>query len=163
MSRAVLAVMAGLLCMLAGIKHANRLRYDAIRLKRWTELLNHLELLLSEATLSIPQVLCAVADGHLQPDMLLRSISSAIQSQPLLGLKEAFLQNTHDTTEKPTLERLFTRIGHGSKENRCLAVRQAVQELEFLAQGAAAKAEKDTKLWQTLGFIGGACLTILLL
>ena len=163
MSRAVLAVMAGLLCTLAGAKHANRLRYDANRLKRWTEVLSHLELLLSEATLSIPQALCAVADSHLQPDILLRPMASAIQAQPLLSLEEAFLQCGQEVTEKPTLVRLFSRLGHGSKENRCLAVHQAAQELEFLAQGAANKAEKDTKLWQTLGFIGGACLPILLL
>lgn len=163
MSRAVLAVMAGLLCTLAGAKHANRLRYDANRLKRWTEVLCHLELLLSEATLSIPQALCAAADSHLQPDVLLRTMASAIQAQPLLSLEEAFLHCSQESTEKPTLARLFSRLGHGSKENRCLAVHQAAQELEFLAQGAANKAEKDTKLWQTLGFIGGACLTILLL
>lgn len=163
MSRAVLAVMAGLLCTLAGAKHANRLQYDANRLKRWTALLNHLELLLSEATLSIPQALCTAADSHLQPDILLRTMASAIQSQPLLSLEEAFLQCSQEVTEIPTLVRLFSRLGRGSKENRCLAVHQATQELEFLAQGAANKAEKDTKLWQTLGFIGGACLTILLL
>ena len=163
MSRAVLAVMAGLLCTLAGMRHANRLRYDANRLKRWTTLLNHLELLLSEATLSIPQALCTAADSHLQPDVLLRTMASAIQAQPLLSLEEAFLHCSQESTEKPTLARLFSRLGHGSKENRCLAVHQAAQELEFLAQGAANKAEKDTKLWQTLGFIGGACLTILLL
>ena len=54
-------------------------------------------------------------------------------------------------------------MGHGSKDNRVLAVEQCTEEMRLLAEAAAAKAEKDTKLWQTLGFIGGACLTILLL
>ena len=163
MSRAVLAVMAGLLCALAGMRHANRLQSDKNRLQRWVQLLQHLALLLEEGTMSIPQAFSAVADGRLPPDELLQTMASAIQSQPLLTLESAFQQHCKDAAEKPTLARMFTRLGRGSKENRCLAVRQAAQEITLLAQTAAAKAEKDTKLWQTLGFIGGACLTILLL
>ena len=163
MSRTVLAVMAGLLCALAGIRYANRLRCDTIRLRRWQQLLCHLALLIEEATLSIPQVLSSVADSHLPPDELLRGMAAAVQAQPLLTLEAAFIQSCDDTPEKPTLARMFSRLGHGTKENRCLAVKQALQEIDLLAQSAAAKAEKDTKLWQTLGFIGGICLTILLL
>ena len=113
--------------------------------------------------MSIPQALCAAADNHFPPDELLQKMAADIQAQPLLTLDVAFRKNWKDTIEKPTLERMFIRLGRGSKENRCLAVQQAAQEMELLAQSAATKAEKDTKLWQTLGFIGGTCLTILLL
>lgn len=163
MSRAVLAMMAGLLCALAGAKYASSLRADATRMARWVQLLQHLALLLEEAALPIPQALCAAADGHLPPDELLRHMAAAIQAQPLLTPEAAFLQCCKDTQEKPTLVRMFSRLGRGSKENRCLAVQQASNEMQLLSQAAAARAEKDMKLWQTLGFIGGTCLTILLL
>jgi len=35
--------------------------------------------------------------------------------------------------------------------------------MQLLAESASIRAEKDVKLWQTLGFTGGICLTILLL
>lgn len=163
MSRAVFAVMAGLLCTLAGMKYAASLRTDATRLGRWVQVLQQLSLLLEEGTLSIPQAICAAADRHHPVDTLLQSLAAALQKEPLLSLAEAFLRQCGNWTEKPVLERMFTRLGRGSKENRCLAVKQAAAEIELLAQSAAAKADKDVKLWQTLGFIGGMCLTILLL
>ena len=84
-------------------------------------------------------------------------ISACSDSRVELEIKEK-----HKNDTEPTIfVTLYLCLTKGDKMD--LAVRQAVQELEFLAQGAAAKAEKDTKLWQTLGFIGGACLTILLL
>ena len=58
---------------------------------------------------------------------------------------------------------MFTQLGHGLQESRCRAVEHALEEIRLLAQAAARKAEKDVKLWQTLGLIGGLCLTILLL
>jgi len=61
------------------------------------------------------------------------------------------------------LARLFTRLGRGTKESRRLAAEQTAEEMTLLAQHAGNRAEKDARLWQTLGFVGGACLTILLL
>ena len=163
MSRAILAVMAGLLCALAGIKHASALQGDAARLKRWGQVLAHLELLLQEGTLSIPEVLCAAADGTLPPDRLLRDMAAKLSSSPLLSLSDAYAAYAEERPETALLSRLFARMGHGTKESRCLAVKQSAGEMALLAQSAAARAEKDVKLWQTLGFVGGACLTILLL
>ena len=75
MSRAVFAVMAGLLCALAGMKYAASLRTDATRLGRWVQVLQQLSLLLEEGTLSIPQAFCAAADHHHPVDALLQSIA----------------------------------------------------------------------------------------
>ncbi len=163
MSRAVLAVMAGLLCALAGVKHAASLKGDAARLQRWVQLLHHLALLLREGTLSIPEALCAAADQPQPADRLLHSIAEQMARSPMLSLAEAYRQCCTDGPEKALLTRLFTRIGRGSRESRCLAVEQSAEEMALLAQNAATKAEKDAKLWQTLGLIGGICLTILII
>lgn len=163
MSRAVIAVMAGLLCALAGVKHGASLKADALRLARWCQLLRHLTLLIQEGTLSIPEALIAAADGPHPPDKLLRQLAMKLQSSPLMTLAEAFRACCGECTERELLARLFTRLGQGSKESRVFSLEQAAKEMTLLAEAASAKAEKDVKLWQTLGFTGGVCLTILLL
>ena len=163
MSRTVLAVMAGLLCALAGLKYAQSLKSEAVRLSRWEELLEHLSLLLEEGSLPLPQILCAAAELHRQPDLLLREVAASLQQEPLTPLATVFGQLCPDWREKTVLQRMFSRLGHGSRESRHLAVTQCSREIRLLAQRASAAAEKDVKPWQTLGLIGGLCLTILLL
>jgi len=163
MSRTVLALMAGLLCMLAGLKYATALKGEAARLSRWALLLEHLSLLVEEGTLPMPQALCAAADAAGPPDTLLRSMADRLQQEPLTTLEQAFRQLCPDWPEKPALRRMFSNLGRGSRESRHLAVTQTAREIDLLAQRASSAAEKDVKLWQTLGFLGGICLTILLL
>ena len=163
MIRAVLAVMAGLLCGFAGIRHASSLSQEAIRLKRWEQLLKHLALHLQQGLLSIPDALLACADGSTAADRLLREMVQQIQKEPLLPIVQAFSRCCTNEKEQPVLTRMFTHLGHGMQENRRSAVEHAAAEMHLLAEQAAAKAEKDVKLWQTLGLIGGLCLTILLL
>lgn len=163
MSRAVIAIMAGLLCALAGLKYAADIKADASRLSRWVQLLEHLVLLLKEGVMSIPEALCTAADQQSPPDKLLRDIAGRISTTPLLTLAEAYAQCSVSSLETSSLTRMFTRLGRGTKEQRCLAVSQCADEMRLLAQHASAKAEKDARLWQTLGSIGGICLTIMLL
>lgn len=163
MTRGVLALMAGLLCALAGMKHASVLKGDASRMHRWTQILAHLSLLLKEGVLSIPDALCTAADGHHQPDRLLHNMTARLKTSPMLTPAEAFRQGCPPCPEAELLQRLFTRIGRGTQESRRLAVDLAGEEMTLMARHAHERAEKDAKLWQTLGFVGGACLTILLL
>lgn len=163
MSRTVFAIMAGLFCALAGVKHAASLKGDADRLSRWVQLLTHLSLLLKEGTLSIPEALCTAATNLQLPDRLMQDMAARIQGNPLLSLADAYRQCSEACMEHELLTRLFTRLGHGTKENRILAVEQSIAEMRLLASFAAGKAMKDARLWQTLGFTGGICLTILLL
>ena len=163
MSRAVLAIMAGLLCALAGARHAATIKADAARLSRWIPLLQHLALLLREGTLSIPAALCAAAEAAHAPDKLLRDMAACLSNKPRMTPAEAFLQCSTASPETDTLHRMFQRLGRGSKDNRILAIEQAIDEVTLLAQSARDKAEKDVKLWQTLGITGGICLTILLM
>ncbi|MDD6051876.1 MAG: hypothetical protein PUC00_11515 [Clostridiales bacterium] len=163
MSRAILSVMAGLLCALAGMRYAASLQGDALRLSRWEQVLRHLELLLREGTLSIPDALCAAADEALPPDNLLRDMAARLSASPLTSLREAYQACSGPCPEQTVLSRLFDRMGRGTKESRCLAVQQGSEEIALLARSAQAKADKDVKLYRTLGLVGGACLTILLL
>ena len=163
MTRAVLAIMSGLLCALAGMKHASALKAEAVRLHRWVQIFRHLLLLLQEGTMPIPEALIVAADGQAQPDRLLRETGARLQAEPTLSLLDAFNRCCPVCSEKEMLCRLFRRLGHGSKESRCLAPAQSAEEIALLAQNASARAEKDAKLWQTLGLTGGVCLTILLL
>lgn len=163
MSRAVLSIMAGLLCALAGFRHAAVLKGDAQRLRRWVQLLGHLSLLLQEGTLTIPEALSTAGDTSQPPDLLLQTLACELQKHPRTPLDEAFAKHCPSWAEQPTLTRMFTRLGRGTQASRCLAVEQAAKELQLLADHASARADKDAKLWQTLGLIGGGCLTLLLL
>ena len=163
MSRAIFSVMAGLLCTLAGIRHAASIKADAERLSRWIQLLTHLKLLLTEGFLSLPEALLSAADMQRLPDSLLRDMAARIQASPLLSLHDAYLQCSGDHIEQESLSRLFSRLGRGTKENRLLALEQSIAELELLASSAAQKAAKDSRLWLTLGMTGGICLTLFLL
>ena len=163
MTRMLLALMAGLLCGMAGCKYAAALQADAIRLKCWDAVLKRLLLLLREGIHSIPEALRTAAGDHSSPDELLRRMSAWMIGHPAATCAEAFDVQACRWQEKDILSTLFSGIGHGSKESRCLAVEQAMTALAFQAQQAAARAEKDVRLWQTLGLTGGICLTMLLL
>lgn len=163
MTRAVLAVMAGLLCALAGLRRAAGMRGDATRLRRWVQVLAHLALLLQERTMSLQSALTTAADGADAPDRLLHEMARRLQAQPLSSLSDAFLTQCGDVPEKDMLARMFARLSRGSLDSRVQALEQAKAEIALMQEQSAQKAEKDAKLWQTLGFIGGTCITILLL
>ena len=163
MTRAVLAVMSGLLCALAGWRHAAALRTSAARLHRWTEVLAHLALILSEGASTLPEAFEPAATGDLQPDELLRSLATNLRSQPLTPLSALYAAHALPGAEGDALNRLMNRLGHGSLEMRCHAVSQTAEELSLLAVRARENADRDATMWRNLGFIGGACLTLMLL
>lgn len=163
MTRAALAVMAGLLCALAGVRHAARLKAEDAELHRWTDMLAALALLLGEGTLSLPDALLAAADGHGAPDALMQAMAGMMAHQPLTSPCDAYDALAATSCAREPLRRMFTRLGHGTLESRRLAAQQASQELALMAQHAALRAQKDAKLFQTLGFTGGAALALLLL
>lgn len=163
MIRAVPAVMAGLLCGLCGLRYATALRGEATRLSRWSALLASLALILSERRLSLPDAMLAAADSNAPADTLLRQVAQAMQTSPMTQPEEAFDHLAISGAERGLLQRLFCRLGRGTLDSRLLALEQARAELDHLAMQAAQRAEKDARLWQTLGWTGGACLTLLLL
>ena len=163
MIRAALAVMAGLLCALAGLRRAAALQGDAARLRRWACVLEHLALILAEGASALPEAFEQAATAPLPPDELLRALAADLREQPLIPLPELYAARAQPGPEQDALARLMSRLGRGSLEARCQAVSQSAQELALLAAQARQCADKDAAMWRNLGFIGGACLTLMLL
>ncbi len=163
MIRPVLAISAGLLCGLYGMQLSRSLTEDARNLRRWADILTHLDLLLGEAALSLPCALREAANGNLPPDRCLQAVADALADNPLTSLPQAFAAAFPAGKARDPLLRLASRLGRGSAESRRLAVRQATDALALMATQAEARAARDVRLFRTLGFTGGACLTLLLL
>ncbi|MBQ7848097.1 MAG: hypothetical protein IJ343_00025 [Clostridia bacterium] len=163
MTRTFLAVCAGLLCGLAGFRHAGELRGNSARLHAWTDALRRLRLLLTEGALSLPEVLRAAGTELHGPDRLLYDVADRLIADPLLSVPEAFDQACPPLAERSALLRLADGISHGSLEARILACEQSEALIGQLASEASANAERNAKLWQTLGWTGGICLTLILI
>lgn len=163
MIRAMLAVMAGLLCAAAGVRRAGNIKRTAARLRRWTEALEHLTLILEEGTSTLPEALERAATDSAAPDALLRALAQGLRQQPLASLPDLYAACAQPGPERDTLARLMARLGRGSLDMRCQAARQAAEELALMARQSRENAEKDAAMWRSLGFIGGACLTLMLL
>ena len=155
--------MAGLLCAIMGLRRASGLQGSAARLHRWVQVLEHLALLLSEGALTLPEAFEQAATAPLPPDELLRALAAGLRAQPLASLASLYAAQDSPCPERDALTRLMARLGRGSLEARCQAVSQTAQELALLAADARQTADKDAVMWRNLGFIGGACLTLMLL
>ena len=163
MTHTVLAVMAGLLCAVAGLRRAASLQSTAARLRRWVDVLEHLALILSEGASTLPEAFERAATDSAAPDDLLRGLARDLRVQPLTPLPELYARLAQPGPEYDVHLRLMRRLGRGSLETRCQAVSQATEELRLLAGQARENADKDAAMWRNLGFIGGACLTLMLL
>lgn len=163
MIRAMLAVMAGMLCALAGWRRASALKSSATCLRRWQEVLEHLALILSEGASTLPEAFEQAATGALPPDDLLRALAADLRSQPLTPLPALYAAHAAADPGSDALTRLMRRLSRGSLEMRCQAVSQAAEELALLAGQARETADKDATMWRNLGLIGGACLTLMLI
>lgn len=161
--RILLAIIAGLLCGIAGMRRATLLRRNAQLLRRWDALLRHLSLLLHQGGESLPQTLEAAATVDAPPDQLLRSLAQALRNAPLVPLEEHFARLCADSPARDALLRMARCLGRGELVSRCQAVDQAAEEIALLATQAQASADKDARMWTTLGWLGGACLILMLL
>ena len=163
MTRAALAVMAGLLCAAAGLRRAGAIQGTAIRLHRWTQILEHLALILAEGASTLPEAFEQAATDALAPDELLRALARDLRAQPLTPLPTLYAAHAQPGPEQDALARLMQRLGRGSLDMRCQAVSQTAEELALLAGQSRSEADRDASMWRNLGFIGGACLTLMLL
>lgn len=163
MMRLTLALTAGLLCGLAGMRQSAALLGEASRMRRWHELLLQLTLILQERSASLPEALRIAADRSLQPDRIIHTLAARMHLHPLEALSDSFDESCPALPEKAVLMRMCVHLGQGTLDSRIHAVQHAVEEISLLAAQANARAEKDVRLWRTLGWLGGACLTLLLL
>ena len=54
-------------------------------------------------------------------------------------------------------------VGSGDLASRRFAVEQAVSEASLLAASARETAAKDSRMWATLGWLGGGALALILI
>jgi len=160
MIRQLLAVMAGLICGVMGMRQAQHIRQENATLRRWEIILRQLCLILQEGALPLPEALDQAADEATPADMLLRGLSARLRAEPLSSLSQLYAPQGK---EGPVLARLFAGLAQGSLESRLLAATQAVQEIALLAETSQSKAKQDAHMWATLGWTCGACLTLMLL
>lgn len=163
MIRGVMAVLAGLLAGVAGMRRAHGLRQAAARLRRWDALLAHLALLLNEAAFTLPEALRQAADQPEEPDGWLRALADHMAMDRLAEPEALLVRHPLPEPERGVLTRYLPRLTHGSLAARVQATEQAREEIALLARKADEVAAKDAKMWSQLGWIAGACLTILLL
>lgn len=162
MIRSALALIAGMMCVVAGLRQAQALKAADASLKRWTEITRHLALLLHEGAYTLPEAFLQAASGDDAADKLLRSLAQRMTQEPLLSPPDLW-QEMSGNQEPPLLTRMMQRLSHGSLESRQQAVQHAADELALLSAQAREKSLKDEKMWRTLGLLGGACVTIMLL
>lgn len=162
-ARVALAVAAGLLCGVMGLRRAATLCRDAQRLHRLEALLRHLALLLRGGGGSLPEVLRDAATSPGPPDETFRALADGLVRNPLADLSGLYAGLPVCQPEDSVLRRLMPRLGRGSAEQRCQAARQAADEIALLAASTREKAEKDAPMHRTLGWVFGACLTLMLL
>lgn len=159
MMRPLLALMAGMLCGVLGLRQSSRIRAESDRLVRWQMLLQHLRLLLQEGC-SLPEAFRQAAAENTPADALLLALAQQLQHQPLVPLPQLY---TPTGPEGAAIGRLLQGLAHGSLESRVLCIQQAAEEIALLAQDAQGKAQQDARMWRTLGWVCGCCLTLLLL
>lgn len=160
MIRPMLAVAAGLLCGVAGLRQSRRMRSDCQRLTDWAALLTRLALLMEESALSLPEAFEQAVAAREHP---LHRLAAEMRLHPLKPLPALFAALNLSGPETAPLSRLMEQLARGSLDSRVLAVRQAAAEIGLLASASREKAGQDARMWATLGWTGGACLTLLLL
>lgn len=163
MTHTTFAILSGIICGAMGVRYAASLRKNAARLKRWDELLACLAQLLSESVYSLPDAFRLAACEKTSCDALMTRLAQEMVLQPLSTPAQVFDGMKCDAAETDILRRMLERIGHGSLETRCLAVRQAGEEIRLMYQRAKSVSDKDAKMWSSLGWTAGACVTLLLL
>ncbi len=190
MMRATVAVLAGFLCAALGMRHGAALRTEETRLRRWVDALQRLAVILRGQAVALPEALhLAAGDSRKEdvsgqpetassrpagqtsmplftsadPEDVLHAIAAHLQAHPLCPVAEVYRGYGATCTEQAALMRLFAALGRGTLESRLLAVTQCTEEMALLAASAKARADRDAKLYQTLGWTGGACLTLILL
>ena len=152
--------MAGLLCGMLGMRRGQAIREQSASLRRWETLLRHLCLILQGGALPLPEAFLHAATGASAADDTLRSLAHRMQAEPLASLPQLY---TPTGTEGPVLSRMFAGLATGSLEERLLAVEQAAQEIALLAKSTGEKSAADARMWLKLGWLGGACVTLMLL
>ena len=163
MIRQLLALTAGVLCALMGLRRSREAQQRRLRLERWPVLLRHLALLIREEAGSLTEVLRLCARENAAPDRLILLLARHMQEHPLLPPDALLDTSALPRDEGDLLQRMAIRLAQGSRDSRAQAAESCAAAMEALLAGTRERSDADAKMWRQLGMLGGACLTLWLL
>ena len=163
MIRMVCAVLAAGACVLLGMEASHRLKSRVANLSAWLRALEMMDLKLLHDGIPLREVVLQDGDGEVVKR--LAAFSRALAENPRITSAQAWQSSgkTADTPEEKVLAACFLALGTGVIEKRRAAIAQAMEQLKVLKKEAEEKAQRDCKLFRSLGLAAGAALLLILL
>lgn len=165
MIRLVCGLIAAAACALLGIEASFRLKRRVEYLAAWIRALEMLDLRLLHDGITLREVVLQEGEGDGEIAKRLASFSRALAENPRMTSAQAWQASckSSDTKEEKVLAACFTSLGTGVLEKRRTAIAQAMEQLKVLKKEAEEKAQRDCKLYRSLGLAAGAALLLILL
>lgn len=163
MIRMVCAVLAAGACVLLGMEASHRLKSRVANLSAWLRALEMMDLKLLHDGIPLREVVLQDGDGEVAKR--LAAFSRALAENPRITSAQAWQSSgkAADTPEEKVLAACFLALGTGVIEKRRAAIAQAMEQLKVLKKEAEEKAQRDCKLFRSLGLAAGAALLLILL
>jgi len=154
-------LMAGLACGMLGMLATAKLRKEETLLFAWIRFIKRFQTTLKTRRLPICEALQACLGEHPLIDIQLNRALRLMAENPSLTIAEAYQQICTETDSLYVT--LFQGISEGTLEKRLAALEMSL--LSFVAAYEKAKAayEKNGRLFQNLGWLGGLALVLLLI
>ncbi len=163
MIRVACAVLAAGTCALMGMEASIRLKGRVAYLASWLRALELMDLKLLHDGIPLREVVLLDRDGEIASR--LAAFSRALGDNPRYTAAQAWQTSgkSADTPEEKVLASCFSALGAGVLEKRRAAIAQAMEQLKVLKKEAEEKAQRDCKLYRSLGLAAGAALLLILL
>ncbi len=163
MMKILFALCSAAACAGLGVSFGRQLKVRVENLSDWLHALEWIDMQLFHEGMPLCEAVCPEhAKG--QAALRLNAFSKAIRENPRFTAKEAW-----DTGGKPVLPEdmvlasCFSALGSGPMEKRRMAIAQAKEQLTLIQKEAQEKADRDERLYRSMGLAGGAALFILLI
>lgn len=159
----LLALMAAIACVLLGIMAANRLQGREKLLQAWETALQQMAWAAAHHPLPLPALLRLGADNHLA---VLETLADMLEASPALSLND-FLSHLPSNPlltppEESAIREGLTGLFSPIPEIQIQSLSGARDQLAHFHQISREAAEKNSRLYNSLGFLAGAALFILL-
>lgn len=163
MIRLVCGLIAAAACALLGMEASFRLKRRVENLAAWIRALEMLDLRLLHDGIPLREVVLLEGDGEIAKR--LAAFSRALAENPRMTSAQAWetTGKSQDSREEKVLAACFSSLGTGVLEKRRTAIAQAIEQLVVLKKEAEEKAQRDCKLYRSLGLAAGAALLLILL
>ncbi len=163
MIRLVCGLTAAGACVLLGMEASHRLKSRVAYLASWLRALELMDLKLLHEGIPLREVVLVDGDGEVAKR--LAAFSRALAENPRITSSQAWQSSGKpaDTQEEKVLAACFLALGTGVIEKRRAAIAQAMEQLRVLKKEAEEKAQRDCKLFRSLGLAAGAALLLILL